>query len=795
MSDVPRLLTPSEIESIVQRIPDVKAATIEASITATSEIRSKFRLQLVEKKVCPSKIKSLGDHIVNAFYRSRSEPGDPVGITASEGIGGPATQMTLSGFHNAGSSKNVGSGLDIIRELLNVSPKRKVESTVIHFRNKNLTFEEVLEYRRDLIGVTIKDLLSSSPTLHGVRDQKGYRVPYSKRGWWYPAFLTIMGMKSSSLGADDSAVAPDEEGRVPLAEWESYYYLRLKINKTRMFSHRLTPQDIIRTLESGLSCRCIASPSIAKQCIIDLYPGQEYSNKALSSLFKDETSGKIDQFSESLLFLKIVLIPALDQYFIKGIRGITQIFPQSIPTISIIRSYESLDSSSPRVTPKDPVDVPDYENSGEPSVTEGGKETRYRIWIDQIKFRINGIPISKLYALFEACGMIVERNPSIHDLNEDYYSIEPPPRRSLQHEPPFFFVTVPASLSGKKPNEIINDRLAIEKKNEDENVRIRKQRVLVVSVISNVTTSSPNVFQLTFDTDRMAKLKITEEELEKTLSLAGIHRRSHGKDLHRGSNLSHGGDEDWSAPVTTPSQFLRLIEQVIPPTDRYAFPQTTHLQKLGSYVYAETNGSNLQETLSHPLVDNRRSISNNPNDIYSTISLQAAYSFITKDFYDTIVNNSAYCSPRHITTLVSFMTNIALMSVTARGVSRQNRGSFSDASFEHAIDAFIKSATSGSWESADATSTSIFFGNRGKFGTGAFGMGLDKEALTEIRRVASMKQTYNLDFLEGLDPETLTFVPFGGEVDDFAGWVGIKRVPPILPFEGVKIPSKLRGLF
>ena len=162
----PRLLSRDEIQSILNKIPNVKAATIEASRTATDQIKSKLGIQLRELKVCPQKIEELSNLIITSFYRSRISPGEPVGITASEGIGGPATQMTLSGFHQAGSSKNVGSGVDVIRELLNMSKKRNVETSTIHFKDKNLTFEDVMNIKNQIIGVTIEDLLKTSPIIH-----------------------------------------------------------------------------------------------------------------------------------------------------------------------------------------------------------------------------------------------------------------------------------------------------------------------------------------------------------------------------------------------------------------------------------------------------------------------------------------------------------------------------------------------------------------------------------------------------------------------------------------------------
>jgi hypothetical protein len=718
----PRHLTRDEIERLVQRIPMVKAATEEAAIMATEQIRAKLRIQLSEQKLCPEMIDKLGDHIVNAFYRSRIEPGDPVGIAASEGIGGPATQMTLSGFHNAGSSKNVGSGLDIIRELLNISQKRRVESTVIHFRRKDLTFEDVLEHRREIVGITVKDLLKTTPTLHTIitESEPLTLMPYRERGWWYEPFIALMDL-----------APPDESG---LADWESYHFLRIELNKARMFSHRLTPADVIRTLESGKDnmLKCVVTPSIASSCIIDIYPIQSSIIANLSDLMK--TRGGINPgigtYNASLILLQLFVAPNLGEFLIKGIRGITQIFPQSYPTISMVRAYEPefRDADLDLLTAEqEAMEEQRAERETQPGDPRDPRErvNTWRAWIDPIKFKINGIPLIKLDRLFQLAGFTVKHRP--HELVEDdYFSTEPPPQRPFSHEPPYFTIVVPPEHSGRRPNDIIKELLEADELETSNDVKARKRAVTVISTIIGYHSNPDNTWTLELDDAKLKTYKVTLEELAQLLQ----DRCSMPAEV---SLAATGAAEvrvvlpfGWNHPQT-------VIHEHIPATDRFATPVISELGRLGMYAFAESNGANLRATLAHPLVDNRRSISNNANDIYSVISLQAAYAFISKDFYDTIVNNSAYCSPRHIATLVSFMTNVSLMSVTSRGVSRQNRGAFSDASFEHAIEAFIKAATSGQWESADATSTSIFFGNRGKFGTGAFNVGIDREALQALQ--------------------------------------------------------------
>ena len=56
----------------------------------------------------------------------KSEPGDAVGVIASQSVSQPMTQMALSSFHHAGiSSKNVVEGIPRLEEIMNLTFKSK----------------------------------------------------------------------------------------------------------------------------------------------------------------------------------------------------------------------------------------------------------------------------------------------------------------------------------------------------------------------------------------------------------------------------------------------------------------------------------------------------------------------------------------------------------------------------------------------------------------------------------------------------------------------------------------------
>jgi hypothetical protein len=627
VKNTPRYLTTEEINDIVNMIPKVKSASHEASAVATIQIKNSIAIQLKEIKIKPSKIKKLKEEILTAYYRSRVEPGNPTGIEASEGVGGPATQMTLNTFHSAGSNADAGAGLDIIRELLNISPVRRVKSSIIHFKDKYLTFEEVIHLKQEIIGISIFNLLKSTPKVirSTICNESGedIPIPYNNRGWWYDSYINIM----------------------MLENWDSPYYTRLIIDRSKMFSHGITPTDIMRTIKAEQNdlFNCVVSPSVNKDIYIDVYPSPSMSADTIETLGKKKKTGisGIDTTNSSLFVLKYFFIPELDKFNIKGINGVTNVFPENIKLMSVIKTCVKTHR------------VEDYESllSENPQLTEDDLRNTWDLWLDVLKMSHMGIPVNKIERLLELCGVQIVETPVFYIHNPD--SIYPKPWTEPRVNPIKFIVLMRGNgIDGKHPTKYVNSLI------DEEEAKSRE----------------------------IVKEKIKE-------------------------NPDYIDDEDVS-----------------------------DLIRYGSYCYAKTNGANLDEILKHPLIDSSISITNNPNNIYYIIGIQAIYTFIVGDFYKTILSSSAYCNPQHIETLVKVMTNSLPTAITSNGIARQRRGAFADASFEHAVDVFVKSAAGGQWEGSKATSASIFFGDRGNFGTGAFKLSLNHEAIEEIYKNVNSKE-------------------------------------------------------
>jgi hypothetical protein len=160
-------LNPKQIDDIVSALPPCMAACSKVANKLREEIQKKLRLQLQDQMIIdkPEAIEKLKSMIRMQHYNSLAIPGEAVGMRAAEANSQPITQAALNAFHSAGAGGGnsvIAKGVDAIRELYYVSSSRKMELTFIHFKNKNLIFDDIIELRRDIESVSVKDLLIPS---------------------------------------------------------------------------------------------------------------------------------------------------------------------------------------------------------------------------------------------------------------------------------------------------------------------------------------------------------------------------------------------------------------------------------------------------------------------------------------------------------------------------------------------------------------------------------------------------------------------------------------------------------
>jgi DNA-directed RNA polymerase II subunit RPB1 len=146
----------------------------------------------------------------------------------------------------------------------------------------------------------------------------------------------------------------------------------------------------------------------------------------------------------------------------------------------------------------------------------------------------------------------------------------------------------------------------------------------------------------------------------------------------------------------------------------------------------DTNGSNLLDVLNHPQVDFTRTFSNNINEIYEVLGIEAAREAIINEITDLLSFDGTYINFRHISLLADVMTNRgSLMSIDRHGINKSDRGPLAKCSFEETPDIISKAAIFGEYDKITGVSANIMLGQPVMSGTGFSEILFDEKIYTE----------------------------------------------------------------
>lgn len=128
----------------------------------------------------------------------------------------------------------------------------------------------------------------------------------------------------------------------------------------------------------------------------------------------------------------------------------------------------------------------------------------------------------------------------------------------------------------------------------------------------------------------------------------------------------------------------------------------------------DTKGSNYREIVNHPLIEYKKSKSNNVWDVYEIFGIDAAKNFLEEEFGKNITVNK-----RHLDLLTSSMTsNGKISSVSRYGIDRKQVGPLAKICFEQPFDNSIQAALNGEKDRLVGASANIALGKHIKSGTG-----------------------------------------------------------------------------
>lgn len=286
-------LNREQVDKILDEIRNVgiiKSIVPEAQRKATESLLEKIGLQLRLYPIKENKIKKIAKEIIKqltfiihpdgSVSNMRIQPGSFVGVSATEAMCQPVTQLTMKTSHNAGSAMTVSQSNQAIKEVLTASKNRKQVWCRIYF-NSYLTFDEVYEKIPDIVSTTLKNVIHNHQIMF-----------YSSENtfWWHRFRKT-----------------PPVENSI---------FVRLNLITEMLYERKIEISEISNIIKEVLpKCRIIYGPKLSG--IIDIIPDTDMVTEKFTE----------SNMNEVMMYINTQIISIFDKINLKGISYIQKLIP------------------------------------------------------------------------------------------------------------------------------------------------------------------------------------------------------------------------------------------------------------------------------------------------------------------------------------------------------------------------------------------------------------------------------------------------------------------------------------
>ena len=144
----------------------------------------------------------------------------------------------------------------------------------------------------------------------------------------------------------------------------------------------------------------------------------------------------------------------------------------------------------------------------------------------------------------------------------------------------------------------------------------------------------------------------------------------------------------------------------------------------------DTVGTNLLKILALDNIDVNNTITNDIQEVYRILGIEAARQAIYNELTEVIEFDSTYINYHHLSILCDRMTvNKNLVSVFRHGINNDDIGPIAKASFEETPEQFLKAARHAELDNMRGISANVMCGQDGYFGTSCFKVLLDLDEI------------------------------------------------------------------
>jgi DNA-directed RNA polymerase II subunit RPB1 len=150
----------------------------------------------------------------------------------------------------------------------------------------------------------------------------------------------------------------------------------------------------------------------------------------------------------------------------------------------------------------------------------------------------------------------------------------------------------------------------------------------------------------------------------------------------------------------------------------------------------DTTGSNLMDALGLDFIDYARTYSNDIKEVFDVLGLEAARQTIYNEFVEVMEFSDVYINYHHLSLLCDRMTGTKdMVSIFRSGLLNDNVGPVAKATFEVHTEVFLDAARHAELDHMRGVSANVMCGQFGYYGTGAFNLVLDMNAMDRVSSV------------------------------------------------------------
>lgn len=268
----------------------------------------------------------------------------------------------------------------------------------------------------------------------------------------------------------------------------------------------------------------------------------------------------------------------------------------------------------------------------------------------------------------------------------------------------------------------------------------------------DASNTSPWVINISMDKQLMSDHNVTTEEIaaaikkefdsDLTIILSDVCADSVFLLVHLSSDISgeNGADfsEDSDFLTSLLDQLLNLSLRGIPEVSKvYLRESKLHIvDSDGTYNLKQewvldTDGSALLKVLGgFDGIDATRTYSNDINEVYATLGIEAARATLLQEILAVIGFDGSFVDYRHLSTLVDTMTHWGVLSAISRhGLTSDDGSVLSRCTFEKTVEIITEATISSRTDTIQGVADNIMLGQSAPMGTGQFDLLLDPSKL------------------------------------------------------------------